>query len=77
MKRMSEFVSGEPRTPTLDLRLAFSWARRDFSRARENDIYSHICSQSSFWTLQILTSLIIPLRFDDDDGVKLWTDIPN
>lgn len=31
MKRMREFVSGEPRTPTLDLRLAFSWATRDLS----------------------------------------------
>lgn len=33
MKRMREFVSGEPRTPTLDLRLAFICARRDLSRA--------------------------------------------
>lgn len=34
MKQMREFVSGEPRTPMLDLRLAFNCARRDFSWAR-------------------------------------------
>lgn len=35
MKRMREFVSGEPRTPMLDLRLAFICARRDVPRARQ------------------------------------------
>lgn len=34
MKRIREFVSGEPRTPMLDLRLAFICARRDLSAAR-------------------------------------------
>lgn len=37
MKQMREFVSGEPRTPTLDLRLAFSCARRDLSVRRERE----------------------------------------
>lgn len=31
MKRMREFVSGEPRAPMLDLRLDFNCAKRDFS----------------------------------------------
>lgn len=34
MKRMRVFVSGEPRTPMLDRRRAFIWARRNLSGIR-------------------------------------------
>lgn len=41
MKRMREFVSGEPRAPMLDFRLAFSFATPDLSVIIKRKPFNH------------------------------------